>query len=55
MLDAQELEDNRKLYAGGKRRHHVRSPCFRMQGPLLPILNSHPSEHSAMGYGHNYF
>jgi hypothetical protein len=54
-LDEQELESNRKLYAGGKRRHHVRLPCFRMQGPLLPILNSHHSDHSAMGYGHNYF
>jgi hypothetical protein len=53
-LDEQELEDNRKLYAGGKRRHFVRTPCFRVEGPLLPVLNSHHSEHSALGYGYNY-
>ena len=53
-LDEQEAEANRKLYAGGKRRHHVSAPCFRVQGPLLPILNIHHSAHSELGYGHNY-
>ena len=36
-LDEQEKENNNKLHAAGKRRHHASIPCWKFSGPRIPI------------------
>ena len=54
LMDALDHEDNRKLYATGKRRHQALCPCVRAHGPLRPLINERSSSHHALGFGHNY-
>ena len=36
-LDEQEKENNNKLHAAGKRRHHASIPCWKFSGPRIPM------------------
>ena len=56
---ANELDDAAKLKCNdlgkkGLRRHHAVEPCFRLSGPLIPIIQLNPSGHHPLGRGHNH-
>jgi hypothetical protein len=55
-LDELSKSDNVRLYAQGRRRHHVVDPCALLSGPLLPVLLAE-GQYSALhplGIGHSY-
>jgi hypothetical protein len=55
-LDELSKADDARLYAQGRRRHHVVDPCVLLLGPLLPVLLAERqySAHHPLGIGHSY-
>eukprot|EP00973_Karenia_brevis_P093278 12416574-Karenia_brevis.AAC.1 len=56
VLDQQELESNRKLYAQSRKPAFADLPSLRVPGPLmrLTVLPPQPSSHHLLGKGRNY-